>query len=159
MFIELGERRVPDRDRVPRRGLEAVDQYILRLFSATAELASVHIGSLNGERGFVVSRKTERVYLIFTVMSKAEAALEARVRQYFQENGGLLVEDYVASDGTGVDSIRILSYEFESSPEMAARLCKSSLRELCDIDESDGLTFWFHTIDDEPEYPAGVAGP
>ena len=136
--VSRGEIRFdPGPDRFASNGFEHIEPYVKRLVGSSADLTSVSIFTLDGNRGFGLSARGAAVEAGFIVDTQKEIEREAAVRAFFDSRGIAPAEDYV----TAVNSFRVLSYPVSGGTSEVTTLTKQILQDLCRVTPQEGLQF------------------
>lgn len=133
---------VPAPEQVSADGLAHIEGYVARLAGSEAAFVSLIVSTLDGQGGFLLWRRGD-FGLTFHVDVRQPGEQEPTIRVFFAGRNIALTQEYLSSNGGIPDAIRHLTYLCGDDAEYVAALCRSLLKEVYGVSDTEGLTFLF----------------
>lgn len=143
---QLGEAKevmVPAPEVVPQDGLARLDEYVSRLYRSGAAFTSLIISRQDRRAGISAFRRGGKAALSVTVNWRQNPQQEQAVRQFFDSRGLTPDQDYLSGNGGFQDDLRIFLYPGGEGVEDTADLCRSFLRGVHGVTQTEGLMYLF----------------
>lgn len=143
---QIGEAKeviVPAPELVPQDGLARLSEYVSRLYHSEAAFASLIIFRQDRQAGISALRRGGKATLNVTVNWRQNPQQEQAVRQFFDSRRLTPDQDYLSGNGGSQDDLLILLYPGGESAEDTADLCRSFLREVHGVTQTEGLMYFF----------------
>ncbi|MGJ8723720.1 MAG: hypothetical protein ACSHYB_04105 [Roseibacillus sp.] len=121
-------------------GINQLRPFVERLNTFSEEFQSVHIFTLDGERGLGLDSQDGVISVGFTVEWRQETEREDAIREFLKVRDYKPSSDYLAANGDVPDATRVLDYEIAGTTEELTELLRTLLQDIYGIQPNEAIS-------------------
>lgn len=134
---------IPKADRFATDGFAQIENYVSRLRSSTASVATVMIAAPDQNIAFNLWQRRREPGLTFIINWRSEPEREVAIRQFFAEHGLAIAHDYLGGNGNISDAMRCLGCFLPPDVKSMTRHIGDALRQIYHLKGHEVLEFTF----------------